>query len=367
MSGNRRHISLDRPFTMHRGGGELHGVQIAYETWGVLNNHRDNAVLIFTGLSPSAHAASAADDPSPGWWEDMIGPGRAIDTDHYFVICVNSLGSCFGTTGPASIDAKTGEPYRLTFPILSIEDIAQCGAEVVEAIGIDRLAYVIGPSMGGMTALSFAMMCPDRVAGLVLISSAARAQPFAIAMRSLQREIIRSDPEWNNGFYEGHGADDGMHLARKVGMISYRSAQEWKIRFGRERVSSDEAHPDQPFGIEFEIESYLEHHARKFSGSFDANCYLYLSRASDLFDAADHGGCLETGIACVNADRVLVAGVTSDILFPVEQQRNLAALLQKPGREVIFEELASPQGHDSFLVDMDRFRPIIARFLAVGH
>ncbi|MDH3646746.1 MAG: homoserine O-acetyltransferase [Gammaproteobacteria bacterium] len=366
MSGNRRHISLNRPFAMHR-GGELDGVRIAYETWGELNKRRDNAILLFTGLSPSAHAASASEDQSPGWWEDMIGPGRAIDTDRYFLICVNSLGSCFGTTGPSSVNPDTEETYRLTFPILSIEDIAQCGADVIEVLGIDQVAYVIGPSMGGMSALAFAMMHPDRAAGLILISSAARALPFAIAMRSLQREIIRSDPEWNDGQYQGHGAEQGMHLARKLGMVSYRSADEWKQRFGRERAPADEyRHPDQPFGIEFEIESYLEHHARKFSGSFDANCYLYLSRAMDLFDAADHGGCLETGLACVKASRVLIVGVTSDILFPVEQQRELAALLQVPDRELVFEQLSSNQGHDSFLVDMDRFRPVLSRFLNAG-
>lgn len=363
VSGNRHQIVVNKPFELHR-GGELAGVQIAYETWGELNRQRDNAVMIFTGLSPSAHAASASTDRSPGWWEDMIGPGRAIDTDHFHVICVNSLGSCFGSTGPASIDPATGEQYRLNFPTLSIEDIARCGAEVADALGIEKLAYVLGPSMGGMTALSFAMICPERVGGLGLISSAARALPFAIAIRSLQREIIRSDPEWNNGNYSGHGADNGMHLARKVGLISYRSAEEWKQRFGRERVSADESSSGKPFGVEFEIESYLEHHARKFSGSFDANCYLYLSRAMDLFDAADHGGCLETGLACVQASRILIVGVNTDILFPIDQQRELASLLQKPGREVVLEQLASKQGHDSFLVDMDRFRPVIANFLA---
>ncbi len=362
MSGNRRIITLDKPFAMHR-GGELHGVEIAYENWGRLNGDGSNAILIFTGLSPSAHAASASTDPSPGWWEDMIGPGRAIDTDHYFVVCVNSLGSCFGSTGPASVDPGTGKRYRLSFPILSIEDIADCGAAVVDALGISRLASVIGPSMGGMTALAFACMHPERTASVVLISSAARALPFAIAMRSLQREIIRFDPAWDNGNYEGHGADAGMHLARKLGMISYRSALEWKQRFGRERASADEPVPDHPFGIEFEIESYLEHHARKFIGSFDANCYLYLSRAMDLFDLADHGGCLDAAADCLQLDRALVIGVETDILFPLEQQRELAGLLQAPGREVEFEALPSLQGHDSFLVDMDRFRPVVSRFL----
>lgn len=344
---------------MHR-GGELHDVQIAYETWGELTPARDNAILLFTGLSPSAHAASARSDPKPGWWEDMIGPGRAIDTERHFVICVNSLGSCFGSTGPASINPATGEPYRLDFPVLSIEDIAAGGAAVADALRVERLYCVIGPSMGGMSALAFALIYPARVDSLVLISSAARALPFAIAMRSLQREMIRFDPAWNGGNYAPPGPEEGMHLARKLGMISYRSAAEWKKRFGRERVGG----ASEPFGIEFEIESYLEHHAQKFAGSFDANCYLYLSRAMDLFDVADHGGCLEQGMACLAARRALVIGVASDILFPLSQQRELAKLLQAQGREVQLAELNSIQGHDSFLVDMDRFRPVIAKFLA---
>ncbi|NND60165.1 MAG: homoserine O-acetyltransferase [Gammaproteobacteria bacterium] len=359
MSGNRQLINIDGKFEMHR-GGELDAVGIAYETWGELADDRGNAILLFTGLSPSAHAASAKADPRPGWWEDMIGPGRAIDTDRYFVVCINSLGSCFGSTGPASTNPATGERYRLQFPVLSIEDIACGGGAVADALGIERFNCVVGPSMGGMTALAFAMLFPARVEALVLISSAARAAPFAIAMRSLQREAIRIDPAWDNGNYSSSGPEQGMHMARKLGMISYRSAEEWRTRFGRERVSG----ATEPFGIEFEIESYLEHHARKFIGSFDANCYLYLSRAMDLFDVADHGGCLEEGVACLQASRVLVIGVTTDILFPVWQQRELAELLKTPGRDVQLVELPSVQGHDSFLVDMDRFRPVIGRFLA---
>ena len=359
MSGNRKLIHLDEPFALHRGGG-LKEVEIAYETWGELNVTRDNAIMLFTGLSPSAHAASATDDKRPGWWEDMVGPGRAIDTDDHFLICVNSLGSCFGSTGPASIDPDTGEPYRLKFPVLSIEDIAAGGAAVANALGVERLYSVIGPSMGGVTALAFAMLYPDRVDSLVLISSAARALPFSIALRSLQREMIRFDPAWRGGNYEPPGPMGGMRLARKLGMISYRSAAEWRDRFGRERAES----PTEAFGAEFEVESYLEHHARKFTGGFDANCYLYLSRAMDLFDVADHGGCLKSGIACLKARRVLVIGVTSDILFPIEQQRELAGLLEATGRDVQLVELPSAQGHDSFLVDMDRFRPVIGRFLS---
>ncbi|HUO81728.1 MAG TPA: homoserine O-acetyltransferase [Gammaproteobacteria bacterium] len=363
MSGARKIVSLEGPLRMHR-GGTLPSVTVAYETWGALGAGRDNAVLIFTGLSPSAHAASSPEDPAPGWWEEMIGAGRPIDTDRHHVICVNSLGSCFGSTGPASPDPRSGRPYRLSFPVLSIEDIARAGRELARALGIERLRAVVGPSMGGMSALAFAMLFPDACGALVCLSSAARATPFAIALRSLQREMIRCDPDWLKGDYApGKGPVQGMRLARKLGMITYRSAEEWQQRFGRERIP-EERKPGDPFGIDFEIESYLENHARKFTGQFDANCYLYLSRAMDLFDAAEHGGSVQAGLDKVRAGSILVVGVETDILFPLHQQRELAEGLARDGRKVDFVALPSIQGHDSFLVDMDRFRPEIGRFFA---
>ena len=356
----RRQITIEGEFPMHRGGSLLTPT-VAFETWGKLNAARDNAVLIFTGMSPPAHAASSPEDPSPGWWEEMIGPGRPIDTRRYFVICVNSLGSCFGSTGPASIDPRTGELYRLTFPVLSLEDVARGGYEVVRALGVERLNAIVGPSMGGMTALAFEMLFPGMTAGLVVISSGSRALPFSIALRSLQREMIRRDPAWQNGNYP---RDDmpltGMRLARKLGMITYRSAEEWRLRFGRERATV-EANGD-PIGLVFVVEAYLDHHANKFTGQIDPNCYLYLSRASDLFDIAEHGASVEAGLAKVQAPRVLVIGVTTDFLFPIDQQRELAEGLRRPGRDVELVELDCLQGHDSFLINMDDFRPPVARF-----
>jgi homoserine O-acetyltransferase len=359
----RRTLTLDGEFPMYRGGRLLRPT-LAYETWGELNAARDNAVLIFTGLSPSAHAASCPQDPSPGWWEEMIGPGRSIDTRRFFVICVNSLGSCFGSTGPASIDPATGELYRLTFPVLSLEDIARSGWEVVRHLGIERLHAIVGPSMGGMTALAFEILFPGRCESLIIISSGARSLAFGTALRSLQREMIRRDPNWQNGNYTPDTMPMvGMRLARKLGMITYRSAEEWRVRFGRERTSG-ECESGDPFSMDFEIESYLEHHANKFTGQFDPNCYLYLSRASDLFDVADHGGSVAAGLAKIRAERILVVGVATDFLFPLHQQRELTEELRKPGRPVEFVELPSIQGHDSFLVDMDNFRPVIAGFFA---
>jgi homoserine O-acetyltransferase len=295
----------------------------------------------------------------------MVGPSRPVDTRRYFVICVNSLGSCYGSTGPASTDPVTGERYGLRFPVLTLEDVATAAHAVVESLGITRLHTVIGPSMGGMTSLAYAVLHPGSVRNLVLISTGARSLPFAIALRSLQREMIRKDADWAGGNYSGVGPVTGMRLARKLGMITYRSAREWEQRFGRERLA-EERQTGNAFAPDFEVESYLEAHAQKFTGQFDANCYLYLSRASDLFDLAEHGGSVAAGLARVDVERALVIGVETDFLFPVHQQRELAAGLQKPGRDVQLVELPSIQGHDSFLVDMDGFRPPMEAFLAAA-
>jgi homoserine O-acetyltransferase len=353
---------LEEPLWM-RHGAQLTRARVAYESWGALAPAKDNVLLILTGLSPSAHARSSAEDPTPGWWEGMLGPGQAIDTNKFHVVCVNSLGSCFGSTGPASIDPEAGKRYGLHFPVLTLEDIATAAREAMRALGFSRLRALVGPSLGGMSALAYAMLFPEDVGALVTISSAPHATPFAIALRSLQRELIRSDPAWQGGEYpEGGGPVLGMRLARKLGLITYRSAREWRMRFGRERVELRNP-KDGPFGPDFEVESYLEMHARKFIGSFDANCYLYLSRAMDLFDVAEHGGSVEAGLSLIAAPRVLVVGVESDFLFPLDQQQEIATLLQRAGRDVRFKALASVQGHDSFLVDMERFQPVLAAFL----
>ena len=361
MSTAKKTLKLDRPFNMRR-GGVLQSPIIVYETWGELEESGENAILLFTGLSPSAHATSSLEDPSPGWWEHMVGPGRPIDTNRYFVICANSLGSCFGSTGPASTDPETGELYRLNFPVLTIEDIAQSGHEVLRYLKIDSLHTVVGSSMAGMTALAFCLLYPGISDSLVAISSSMNALPFAIALRSLQREIVRKDPDWNGGNYEpGSGPISGMRLARKLGMTTYRSAQEWEGRFGRERIPA-ELQTDDPFGISFLVESYLQKHANKFTGQFDPNCYLYLSRAMDLFDVAEYGGSIKASLNNLDLRRAIVIGVTTDILFPIHQQRELADALDKVVDDVQFIELNSIHGHDSFLVDMDNFIPVLGKF-----
>lgn len=341
-------------------GGELQDVQVAYESWGHLSPAKDNVLLLFTGLSPSAHAASSGEDPTPGWWEEILGPGKSIDTDKFHVICVNSLGSCFGSTGPTSLDPRSGKTYGPAFPTLTLEDVAAAAHKLLQSIGIGKLRVVMGPSMGGMSALAYALMFPGEADVLVSISSASHSEPFSIAVRSLQRELIHSDGAWAGGHYAaGEGPREGMRLARKLGMISYRSAKEWLERFGRERASAG----SEPFGSEFEVEAYLESRAQAFVGSFDPNSYLYLSRAMDLFDLADHGGSVDKALGKLKLKQALVVGVETDILFPLHQQQALAEGLRRAGVDTHFESLPSKQGHDSFLVDMEHFRPAIGEFL----
>ena len=359
-----RFVALPSPFAMKR-GGVLESARIAYETWGELNAAADNAVLILTGLSPNAHAASGPHDPEAGWWEAMLGPGKPIDSSRWFVICVNSLGSCKGSTGPASIDPSTGEPRRLNFPDLSIEDVARAAHEVVRALGIAELACVIGNSMGGMTALAYLLLHPGGARAHINVSGSARALPFSIAIRSLQREAIRLDPAWNRGQYsEESYPENGMRMARKLGVVTYRSAMEWDGRFGRVRLES-ECREDDPFGLEFEVERYLEGHARRFVHQFDPNCYLYLSRSMDWFDLAEYaGGDVLAGLATIRVGKSLSIGVHTDILFPLQQQEQISDGLRAGGAQSEFVHLDSPQGHDAFLVDIAQFGPVIAGFLA---
>ena len=365
--GTRFH-PLPSPFPMHR-GGELKGARIAYETWGTPSAAYDNAILIVTGLSPDAHAASNTGNPATGWWEAMLGPGKPIDTDRWFVVCVNSLGSCKGSTGPASLNPETGAPYRLAFPELSIEDVADAAREVVRGLGIEQLACVIGNSMGGMTALALLLRHPGLARTHINVSGSAQALPFSIAIRSLQREAIRLDPNWNGGEYDDATyPESGMRMARKLGVITYRSALEWDGRFGRVRLDQQAQNPDQPeeapFGVEFQVESYLEGHARRFVRRFDPNCYLYLSRSMDWFDLAEvAGGDLLKGLARIKVDKALAIGATTDILFPLQQQQQVADGLRAGGADAEFQAMDSPQGHDAFLVDMERFGPAVGNFL----
>lgn len=358
MSAATRIYRHDRPFEFE-GGDALPGLELAYETWGELNAARSNAVLIHTGLSPDAHAASSPDNPEDGWWEYMVGPGKPIDTRRFFAICVNSLGSCKGSTGPASTNPETGRPWRTDFPELRLEDVAAASRLVVRHLGIERLCALAGPSMGGMTALAYLRQDPEGARHLVSISGAARAEPFSIAIRSLQREMIVTDPNWNDGRYTDEAwPENGMRLARKLGMLSYRSAVEWKNRFGRQ---PQRYFPQEWWGMNFEVESYLEAAARRFIGAFDPCCYVYLSRAMDRFDVSDGcAGGLSEALADVRLDSALVIGVDTDLLFPTRQQAEIAGSLTELGVDTRLVRLPSVQGHDAFLVDSENFESVVA-------
>jgi homoserine O-acetyltransferase len=369
ISPGTRWFALPSPFPIKR-GGELPDARLAYETWGTLDAEKSNAVLILTGLSPSAHAASTPENPDAGWWEAMIGPGKAIDTTRWFVICVNTFGSCKGSTGAASTNPATGEPYRLDFPDLSIEDGAHAAHALMQGLGIGQVACLIGCSMGGMSTLAYLLLHPGSARSHINVSGAALALPFSIAIRSLQREAIRLDPQWNQGRYDAeHYPDAGMRIARKLGVVTYRSALEWHGRFGRVRLDG-ERRDDDPFGLEFEVESYLEGHARRFIRQFDPNCYLYLSRSMDWFDLGEYAknaageNDVLAALARIRVERALAIGVATDILFPLQQQQEIAEGLLRGGTDAECLELPSPQGHDAFLVDIERFGAAIGGFLA---
>jgi homoserine O-acetyltransferase len=354
-------VALPSPFTLYRGGA-LQQARIAYETWGQLNPARDNAILLFTGLSPSQHAASNEYDPSPGWWERIVGPGLAIDTTRHFVICVNSLGSCFGSTGAASIDPETGERYRVGFPEIAVEDIARAGYETARALGVERLECVIGASLGAMSVLAFATQFPGAARGLISISGSAAPSAFAIALRSVQREAILRDPDWQGGNYAvDRPPRSGMRVARKLGTITYRSAAELRQRFGREPIAGN-ARNVSPFAPHFAVEGYLEAQAERFIRMFDANCYLYLSNAMDRFDLAEHGGSYAAALEGVTAERVLVIGVESDMLYAIHEQTAIAEAFQQNGVPTRFVRMPSLEGHDAFLVDIPRFDAAIRDF-----
>jgi len=278
------------------------------------------------------------------------------------VICVNSLGSCFGSTGPSSLDPATGAPYRLSFPDLSVEDIARAGHETVRSLGIERLDTVMGPSLGGVVVLAYAALFPRGTRRLVSISGTAAASPFAIALRSIQREAITSDPDWHQGHYdEDKPPRTGLRLARKLGTVTYRSAAEWAQRFDRQAIRPDLKGSVQ-FGSEFAVQGYLETQARNFVTAFDANCYLYLSRAMDRFDLGLHG---EDVLSRAGIEQALVIGVESDLLFPIAEQRSLADAFEAAGVRTRFAPLSCIEGHDSFLIDIERFGRELHPFLAL--
>jgi homoserine O-acetyltransferase len=354
------YLQVEEPFRF-ASGGQIPRVDVAFETWGKLNPERSNAVLILTGLSPNAHAASSEKNPHDGWWEPMIGPGKPIDTDRNFVICINSLGSCKGSTGPGSVNPKTGKQYRLSFPDLRIQDIASAAQLVLQSLEIEQLRTLVGPSMGGMSCFALMKQVPDITRHFLAISTSARAEPFAIAIRSLQREMIVRDPNWKDGAYTNkRWPETGMRLARKLGMISYRSEPEWRVRFGREL---QEHYNERLFGMHFAVESYLESAAKKFIRNFDPCCYLYLSRAMDWYDISEGYEDMTAAFKDIQLESSKVIGVETDSLWPPHQQKEICQMFSRKGIDCHLEMLPSIQGHDSFMVDYERFCPSVAEFM----
>jgi homoserine O-acetyltransferase len=332
-------------------GGVIERPVTAYETWGELDAERANAVLLTTGLSPSAHAARHGPDDEPGWWEEMVGPGKAIDTDRWFVVCANVLGGCHGSTGPSSTNPSTGRPYGLDFPLVTLRDMMRLQQVLLEDLGVERLHAAIGSSMGGMLTLEYATLFPDGLERLIAISASGMSHPFAIALRRVQRRAVMLDPAWRGGDYYAQGQPAaGLSLAREIGTITYRSDLEWTRRFGRAWRDGDLF----AFDGRFEVESYLQHQGEKYPQTYDANTYLYLSRAMDLHDLGRGRGGLAAAVERITALTLLV-GVETDVLIPPFEIEELAAAFAAAGRPAEVRMLDLDTGHDSFLIHPDAF------------
>ncbi|MCH2186909.1 homoserine O-acetyltransferase [Myxococcota bacterium] len=347
--------------------GRLSEMDIAYETWGTLSPARDNAILVHTGLSASSHARSQAKNPHRGWWEDFIGPGAPLDTNRFFVICSNLLGGCYGSTGPASTNPETGLPYGSEFPILTVRDMVRAQILLLDHLEIDRLYAAVGASLGGMQSPMLAALAPERVERMVSISAAACSHPQSIAMRFVQRQAVMADPDWREGQYYGQSFPHrGLRVAREIGTLTYRSGPEWMERFGRQRIKDEAPRLDE----DFQVEGYLAYQGDKFCLQYDPNSYLYISKAMDLFDMTDrqaaqanHPEDSPARLADVQCPSLIV-GVTTDLLFPVWQQQELAELLRGHGTPVEYLELDSPYGHDSFLIEQEKLGVPLSRFLS---
>jgi homoserine O-acetyltransferase len=339
-------------------GEKLSPVTVAYETYGALNKEGTNAILICHALTANAHAAgfNSPDDETPGWWDGLIGEQRAFDTEKYFVICPNILGSCYGTTGPSSINPRTGEPYRLAFPPFTIRDLVTVQKKLLDTLGVKRLATVCGSSLGGMQVLEWAIMYPDFCETVIPISLAAKQSAWCIGLNTAARAAIMSDPVWNDGIYTEQPMN-GLAVARMVGMLSYRSAEELEQRFGRRRQDSslDQFAPDNFF----EVESYLHHQGQKLGKRFDANTYIYLSRATDSHDVTRDRAPLPEVLGGIKA-RTLCIGISSDLRYPAREQKEIV----RHCRNARYTEINSIHGHDAFLIEFDQLNAIIKEFLA---
>ncbi len=342
-------------------GETLAPVDVAYQTYGELNADSNNAILILHAFSGDAHAAGiSAESGKPGWWDNSIGPGKAFDTDRYFVICSNILGGCQGTTGPSSINPATGEAWGMSFPAITIRDMVRLQKMLVGHLGIAKLLAVAGGSMGGMQALQWAVEYPDMVRSAIMIASTSRHSPQQIAFNEVGRVAIMGDPDWNGGnYYQSKPPGRGLAVARMVGHITYMSDESMREKFGRRLRNTEPG----GFDPEFEVESYLRYRGTQFVTRFDANSYIYITKAMDYFDATNGSGSLTEALDAVNT-RFLVISFTSDWLYPSYQSQEIVRTLRRRNHDVAYCELPSNYGHDAFLVDIAEQSELIRGFLA---
>jgi homoserine O-acetyltransferase len=346
-------------------GATLEPLEIAYKTYGTLNETRSNAILICHALTLDQHVASVHPGTGkPGWWSRMVGPGLPIDTDRYFIICANIVGGCMGSTGPASRNPATGKPYGLAFPVITIGDMVRAQAMLIEALGIETLFAVIGGSMGGMQVLQWAADHPEKLFSAVCIAAAARHSAQNIAFHEVGRQAIMADPDWRGGAYEEAGVrpDKGLAVARMAAHITYLSEQALQRKFGRELQRDGLS---WGFDADFQVESYLRHQGTSFVDRFDANSYLYITRAMDYFDlAATHGGVLTEAFTKARGVKFCVLSFSSDWLYPTSESRDIVRALNAAGCRASFAEIDSDKGHDAFLLDEPKLDQTLRGFMA---
>ena len=346
-----------------QGGTKLAPITLAYETYGELNADKSNAILVLHALSGDAHVAGkhAASDTKPGWWDDAVGPGKAFDTNKYFIICSNVIGGCRGSTGPTSIDPKTGKPYGLSFPVITVADMVEAEKLLIDHLGIDKLLTVTGGSLGGMRALQWAVSHPDRIRSAIVLAATARVSAQSIALNEVARQAIYADPNWKKGdYYDGERPNVGLALARMIGHISYLSETSMREKFGRHLQEREQY--GYEFNTEFRVESYLKHQGLTFTKRFDANTFLYITKAIDYFDLSLGLPSLADAFRNVTA-KFLVVSYSSDWLYPAAESEEMVRALLQNGIDATYVEIESSYGHDAFLLEVDRLGGLTQDFL----